>query len=314
MSEISKIYESEKLNNALKNIKAIALDLDGTTLTRAGLTRRTKETLEYAIRKGYKVVIATGRPYVALPESVLDIEGLEYIIISNGAHIVNKLGEFLYSNYMSPDASLKVMEALKKMDFPIEVFTKGQAFVDRGLYQDLKEKGSSFMSAKYVLRTRKPVDNIYGFFEENQKEIENINIHFQDLDERRKTWKFFNEFKDITVTSSQRNNIELGGKTTSKATALSEFCKIHNIKMENVMAFGDSENDLKMMEASGFACAVNNAVDVIKDCADYVTLSSEEEGVCYAIRNLLFKGEEIDRKSDFSGLKKFFKRLKSGRV
>ena len=51
-------------------IRMIALDLDGTTLTRNGLTRRTKETLEEAIRRGIHVVIATGRVYASLPEAV----------------------------------------------------------------------------------------------------------------------------------------------------------------------------------------------------------------------------------------------------
>ena len=60
----------------LDKIKLIALDLDGTTLTRNGLTRRTKETLEEVIARGLDVVIATGRPYSALPEQVKAIKGL----------------------------------------------------------------------------------------------------------------------------------------------------------------------------------------------------------------------------------------------
>ena len=68
-------------------IRMIALDLDGTTLTRSGLTRRTKETLEEAIRRGIQVVIATGRVYASLPEPVKKLQGLRYIITSNGAHI-----------------------------------------------------------------------------------------------------------------------------------------------------------------------------------------------------------------------------------
>lgn len=294
---MTRIVDNEKLNK----IKAIALDLDGTTLTREGLTRRTKETLEEAIKKGYKVVIATGRPYVALPKKVLEIKGLEHIIISNGAHVVNLNGNFLYSNYMGAKASLKVRKMLMNMDFPIEVFTKGQAFIDEKLYNELRDYGSTFMSAKYVLRTRTPVKDIYNFFEENHKEIENINIHFKDLEDRSRTWETFNQVQDITVTSSQKNNIELGGKTTNKATALMEFCRLNNIEMENVMSFGDSENDLKMLETTGFSCAMKNAVDVVKKISDYITLTNEEEGVCYAIRTLLFK-ENMKNKKIFHHL------------
>ena len=126
----------------LKKIKLIALDLDGTTLTRNGLTRRTRETLEEAVRKGINVVIATGRPYSALPEAVKNIKGLEYVIISNGAHIVRPLtGEFLYSNYVDRDAILRVRKMLMKREFPVEVFTGGRAYVDRKLYEDIKKNG-----------------------------------------------------------------------------------------------------------------------------------------------------------------------------
>ena len=86
-------------------IRMIALDLDGTTLTRSGLTRRTKETLEEAIRRGIQVVIATGRVYASLPEPVKKLQGLRYIITSNGAHISDAAtGEILYSCllYTSP--------------------------------------------------------------------------------------------------------------------------------------------------------------------------------------------------------------------
>ncbi len=89
----------------LKNIGLIALDLDRTTLTKDGLTKGTKECLEEAIRRGIQVVIATGRPFVALPDEVKAINGLDYVIVSNGAHIVDlRSGEFIYSDYMASDA------------------------------------------------------------------------------------------------------------------------------------------------------------------------------------------------------------------
>ena len=67
-------------------IKLIALDLDGTTLNKSGrLSARTKAALEEAIRGGVHVVIATGRTFSAVPEEVKAIEGIEYILSSNGA-------------------------------------------------------------------------------------------------------------------------------------------------------------------------------------------------------------------------------------
>ena len=67
---------SPEMEKRLAGIKLIALDLDGTTLTREGLTRRTKDTLEEAMERGIDVVIATGRVFSALPEKIHKIKGL----------------------------------------------------------------------------------------------------------------------------------------------------------------------------------------------------------------------------------------------
>jgi len=277
----------------LKDIKVIALDLDGTTLTMDGLTRRTKETLEEAIEKGYIVVIATGRPYSALPDRVKEIKGLKYIVTSNGAHIVNIKGEFLYSNYADKDAISKVRDYLMKAGYPYEVFTGGEAYVDQALWDDLLENGSTYMGYKYILRTRKPVPNIHQFFLEHIEEIEDINIHFENLEDKPGIWKDLEEIGNITVTTSYSHNIEVGGFTCSKAAALKEVCEAEKLSLSNMIAFGDSHNDMAMLQEGGIAVAMGNASDDLKDIADYVAPTNDEEGVCYTIRKFLFKDKLI---------------------
>lgn len=277
----------------VENIKLIALDLDGTTLTRSGLTRRTKETLEEAINRGIDVVIATGRTFTALPKKIHEIKGLEYIITSNGAHITSvKTGNFIYSNYVSPEAIPQIVEVLRNTQFPTEVFTNGKAYIDRKVYDDLAQNGSTYMSARYVLRTRTPVDGIYDFLLQNQNSIENINIHFEFMNDRAKLWHTLEKIKGITVTSSFPHNVEIGGETTSKATALLEICKMKNIDLSHIMAFGDSPNDKAMLMEAGFGVAMANATDDVKCVADYITISNDEEGVAFTIRKLLFKEKD----------------------
>lgn len=281
---IYKLKDSPKL----EDIKLIALDLDGTTLTRNGLTRRTRETLEEAISRGIDVVIATGRPYSALPEEVKKIKGLEYIIISNGAHIVKPLGgEFLYSNYVERDAILNVRRILMERDFPVEVFTEGRAYVDRELYEDIKENGSTYLAAKYILRTREPVDRIFDFWYEHSSRIENVNIQFEYQQDKAEMKAVLEKAEGITLTSSTYHNLEVGGKTTSKAAALEEVCRMKGIDMKNVMAFGDSPNDGAMIRAAGIGVAMENATDDIIEAADITAPSNDDEGVAYTIRMLL---------------------------
>ena len=115
------IPESKK--EILKNIRLVAMDLDRTLLTEHGLTQGSKDTLEEASRRGIQVVIATGRPLVALPKSLWTINGLRYVICSNGAQIVDLTdGSLLYSDYIDPDVSRWLREHLLKLGYPIEVF------------------------------------------------------------------------------------------------------------------------------------------------------------------------------------------------
>ena len=277
----------------LDKIKLIALDLDGTTLTRNGLTRRTKETLEEVIARGLDVVIATGRPYSALPEQVKAIKGLEYVIISNGAHIVRPLtGEFLYSNYADRDAILRVRDMLMEKAFPVEVFTEGRAYVDRELYEDVKKHGSSYLSAKYILRTREPVDGIYDFWLKHADSIENVNIQFEFQKDKAEMKAALEKAEGITLTSSTYHNLEVGGETTSKASALWQLCRMKGLTMENVMAFGDSPNDGTMIREAGIGVAMENATADILEDADITAPSNDDEGVAYTLRMLLLGGKD----------------------
>lgn len=277
----------------LEKIKLIALDLDGTTLTRNGLTRRTKETLEEAIENGLDVVIATGRPYSALPETVKTIKGLEHIIISNGAHIVRPLtGEFLYSNYVEREAILRVRDMLMERNFPVEVFTEGRAYVDRELYEDVKKNGSTYLAARYILRTREPVDRIYDFWFEHADSIENVNIQFEHQEDKAEMKSILEKAEGITLTSSTYHNLEVGGETTSKASALWQLCRMKGLTMENIMAFGDSPNDGAMIREAGIGVAMENATADILEDADITAPSNDDEGVAYTLRMLLLGGKD----------------------
>ncbi|MBS5334092.1 MAG: Cof-type HAD-IIB family hydrolase [Clostridiales bacterium] len=272
-------------------IKLIALDLDGTTLRKGSvLSERTRHTLEEAINRGVHVVVATGRVFSALPDTIFDIEGLEYIITSNGAHITRlKDMKQIYFNYPDENAIEQVGDFLAvRKEFPVEVFTCGKAYIDRTVYEDVRDNGSDYMDAKYIVKTRNPVDDIYGFLKEHRREIENINIHFRNFDDKAELKKLLALNSEITVTSSMPHNLEIGGKTTSKAKAIAALCEILGIDEKNVLAAGDSPNDEAMIKAAGIGVAMGNAEEEVKACADFVTLTNQEDGVAYAIEKFVF--------------------------
>ena len=78
-------------------------------------------------------MIATGRTYTALPERVHQIQGLEYIITSNGAHISEaQTGKFIYSNYASAEAVDRVLDILENTSYPVEGFYGGKSLYRSG--------------------------------------------------------------------------------------------------------------------------------------------------------------------------------------
>ena len=270
------------------DIRLIALDLDGTTLTKRGITGRTRRTLEKAMVSGIHVVIATGRVYSALPSDVFQIKGLEYVITSNGAQITDlRKKKVIYSDCIDKDALKPVKTLLQKEGYPIELFTDGKAYIDRNVYEELREHGSAFMNAPYVLRTRIPVEQIYEFWDSHSERMENINIHFPSAAEKEKMRIKLSEMKDITVTSSVRHNLEIGGKQTSKARGLNALCRILQIDMKQVMACGDSPNDLAMIEEAGFGVVMANGEKEVLERADYVAPSNEREGVAYVVEKFV---------------------------
>ena len=215
------------------------------------------------------------------------------MIISNGAHIVRPLtGEFLYSNYADRDAILRVRDMLMEKAFPVEVFTEGRAYVDRELYEDVKKHGSSYLSAKYILRTREPVDGIYDFWLKHADSIENVNIQFEFQKDKAEMKAALENAEGITLTSSTYHNLEVGGETTSKASALWQLCRMKGLTMENVMAFGDSPNDGTMIREAGIGVAMENATADILEDADITAPSNDDEGVAYTLRMLLLGGKD----------------------
>ncbi len=116
----------------MKNeIKLLALDLDGTTLTSANtLSLRTKTAIQRAITGGIEVVAASGRPYGSMHKSILNTQGINYIISSNGAVIHNAQKQCVFRSLLSESDVLKILELTDRYDLIFEAFIEGRTYTD----------------------------------------------------------------------------------------------------------------------------------------------------------------------------------------
>ena len=266
-------------------VKLIALDLDGTTLNNDGIiSDGNRAALNEAAKKGVNIVVATGRPRTALPKDVFEIDAIRYVLTSNGARITDlKENKSIYENCMSQLTAEKSVELLRSYDYVLECFIDGVAYIEKAYYDKVKASGKSFRNVSYILNTRNPVDDIYQFILDNKTSIENINVNFEDVSEKPAMKEKLLTIPEATITSSFNHNLEIGGATTSKAEALRCMGELLGIKREEMMAVGDSPNDIAMLRASGFPVAVGNAKDEVKAVAKYVAPANYEDGVADAV-------------------------------
>lgn len=279
------VFKSEFKKQA--PIRMVALDLDATTLDSAGfLPAENKKVLEAAIAAGVNVVVASGRCYNALPSEVTGIKGVQYAISSNGAQVRDlRNGEVLYSNCMTPEAVARLHDIVSENGYDIEVFVDGTAYMERKAWEDVRDGVITFRRRNYIMKTRNPVDGILDFMMEHDDKIENVNIFFGDLSIKPAIRETLVPMEEVsTVTTSFDTNWEVGGLTTSKADGLRFLCEKLSVRKEEMMAFGDSPNDIPMIRSAGIGVAVGNAKDSVKAVADFVTTSNDDAGVAVAVR------------------------------
>lgn len=270
-------------------IKMVALDLDGTTLNSHGkLPPEVKVALELAIAKGIHIVFATGRVFSAITQEVLDIEGIRYILSSNGARVLDlKDNSVVYENCLEAEAVEEIAIILGKFSFVYEVFTEGFAYVGQEDYDAIVALKGTDHRSDYVLKTRKPVENVLDFMLENKHSIENININFVDPNARLMMKALLSKKDNITLTSSFDHNLEIGGVKTGKGDAVQILAKYLGILPSDIMAIGDSPNDSSMLEAVGLPVAVANAKDEVKAVAKHIMGTNNEGGVAQAIHQFV---------------------------
>ena len=275
-------------------IKLVALDLDETTIDRMSRISPANETMmKRAMSAGVYVVPATGRSFSSLPENILNLEGLKYVITSNGAEIREvPSGELIYRNTIFPEIIEEVYKILVGNKFLFEIFTEGKAYMSREDYNQVLEGKFTYRAVSYVASTRNPVDNFGDFFLEKKDLIENINIFFDSMEEKHEMRKILEALPKATITSSMRSNLEIGGYNTSKATAVAYLAEQLGISPKEVLACGDSPNDESLLKYAGVGIAMSNGAATVKAAGDLTVDNEKMEGVAKAVGHFIF-GEKL---------------------
>ena len=271
-------------------IKIVAVDMDGTLLnSKKVVSDYTIQVLKQALEKGVYIVPATGRTPLGLPDELNQMSGLRYGIFFNGAIVYDMLKKKpLYTDYMEVDTTIELLKFAEKYDVMCDIYIDGFGYCEGRWLENLAYYNIDPHMIDLVHRTRKPVDNLVDFLKNYKGPIEKMNIFFHDSKERLEAMEAYKELGNCKVVSSLGNNIELNSPTCSKGISLMRLAEYLNIDKSGVMACGDATNDLEMIELAGFGVAMENGMEEVKEIADYVTDSNDDDGVAKAIEKFVF--------------------------
>ena len=268
------------------NIKLIASDLDGTLLNhKKEIPEFTRRVLLQAMKKGIYFVPSTGRSFHSLPEEVLNLPGVEYIMTSNGAAIYSVSKQKRIYQCLMDSSSV---EAILNLSLPenmiLEAYMEGTPYAEQRYLDNPRAFGATEYGEIYVRNTRQGMADMREFISRNRNNLDSMSFVCPDAEQillLKK--KLEDQVQDLYITLTFAHMLEVGNPNAGKGQTLSHLLELLHISRDEAMAFGDAHNDLDMLASVTYGIAVENASEDCKKAAFAVTESNEEDGVGKAI-------------------------------
>ncbi len=203
-----------------------------------------------------------------------------YILAYNGGEIIDwRTREIMYKNLLDHDVLPYLYECAKKNGFAIVTYENEYV---------LTEKPDDEYVLKEALLNVMKIKKVDNFLEAVKHPIAKCLIVGEPARLARLEEEMREHLKDrMGVFRSEPYFLELVPKGIDKARSLSVLLDELGLKREELMAAGDGFNDLSMVKFAGMGVAMANAQDVVKENADFITLSNEEDGVAHAVEKFI---------------------------
>ncbi len=262
--------------------RLIVVDFDGTICNdKKKVTARTKKAIADFQAQGGIVVIATTRPYDGIKDKAR-LMGLNGLIITNQGAIIHDLKDnsIFYENRLPLEKTIKIINFVSKYNDTIYALSENKilsykaSVVDKILQNFIgvpikKEKGD-LVNNENLVKTAQIVSS--HIKESKIKEIFELGLK---------------EFPDLAVGRCDKLSVNFTQKEVSKGKAIEIVANFYGIPKEEIISFGDSDNDASMFDFSGTGVAMANSMDYLKSIATYICDSNENDGVAKEIEKII---------------------------
>lgn len=267
----------------MKDKYLIALDLDGTLLTNdKKISNTNKKVLQQLMNEGHHIMIATGRPFRSSEMYYKELGLTTPIVNFNGAFVHHPLDD-QWGTYHEPlqlDVAKEIIDTCQQYDIYnivaevidkvyfhyhdeklLDIFCLGNPETTIG---DLRTYLSDHPTSMLIHADPAHVSHIRQHLNE---------VHAQVVDHR--SW------------AAPWHVIEIVKSGLNKAVGIQRVAKSLGIPRERIIAFGDEDNDLEMLEYAGHGVAMGNGIKEVKEVADFITSTNEEDGVAQFLKKML---------------------------
>lgn len=253
-------------------IKAVFFDVDGTLVshTKRNVPESTKLVMEKLKEKGIKRVLATGRHMSEI--SILPIENMEFdaYIMLNGQLCLDSTGNVILENPITGFDKEYFIKIFNEKLVPIMFVEKDEMYINF--------INESVEIAQDAISTPLPdVKNYTG------NEIYQVILYADEETENR----ISKNLVGSKITRWNEYALDVISYSGGKESGIKEYLKLNNIKREETMAFGDGENDIDMLKLVGIGVAMGNAESCVKESADYITNSVDDDGIMEAFKKFI---------------------------
>lgn len=276
------LYNKKDRKGCEPMIRLAVFDIDRTLIpSKLGqIAQETAAAIRQLQSRGIRTAIASGRMGHLIPDELRALE-FDYYILSNGAYVTDGKGTVLCQESIDPALSEALIQELCRRGLAADVRYVG-GMLPGNPNRDVREAMQEFWAQKGV-KFRPPTRDFQWHIAppEGQQPIS-----FDaciPVEQQKDMMEMFPQLDFLSVFEGPM--CDINPKGVSKATGIRRICGLMGIPMEDSIAFGDDRNDLEMVAEAGIGVAMGNAIDMVKNAADYVTDSCENLGVVKALRH-----------------------------
>ncbi|SES36747.1 Cof-type HAD-IIB family hydrolase [Salipaludibacillus aurantiacus] len=261
-------------------VKLFVTDVDGTLLNTEGrISQETKQMVNQIRQQGMDLTLATGRDPRTCQWIIEELDIIQPIITHNGASIYDPVKK-TYLHYQTFDSEelSEAMKFCKKRDIYFHILTKEKILIEKQ-FVPIYEK---YFPEVFDL-------SIHSNLAEVNQPIVKMALAMPESDVPSVWSNLEQQFPGWYIVAGGEQGIDIHRKAVNKGEGLKKLSKMLDIKLEDIVTFGNYYNDLELLEVAGTGVAVENAPEKVKNAADRTTASCGDSGVANYLSSCLKK-------------------------